>query len=216
MSAIRLRFDPAAASGDPLSRESLRTLGATLAAQARQSPGTFAELQRRHGGAVTLRWRPGRGPAGLTGPVARLAMGAISDPIESEFCFFYVAQRVEPSTVATTPAPSFTLPAPAAPDIPYVVRTRSGKALAGCVRALSERVAHMLPLERRSAARIASVHADSAKAFDQSVEGDGPGRVARYERAMARIREYPRSGELTGYAALKNAQVEDMLLRPPR
>jgi hypothetical protein len=128
MSALRLRYDPGAAAEDAASRASVERVGGGARAAARARPRPARELpgpRQPRADAVARR----AAYAGLTRPVALLAVGQVAAaPIEWESSF-YIPRRIDPATLPP--------PRPALLDFPA-----SGAAPAGSGAAPHDSAAH--------------------------------------------------------------------------
>lgn len=149
MSTVQQGFNPRAEDSDPNSRNWVMKNMRALAREIGGEPGKFADLQKQYCCAHEERWMEGRGEAEAEAMLLKLKPGAIaSEPVDLAAALGIV-RRLEPPPMPTPPV-VFELPAPAQPDVSYLVSSgRMRVILRGFVAEPARRLALEPELEHR-------------------------------------------------------------------
>jgi hypothetical protein len=188
MTAVQIQYDPNLAENEEHSRAGALRLATDLSRKLHIDPSQFDRLQLQYCCGGVQQWTLGRGPVGVSAALDQLAFGEIADkPVEANWSYF-IAKRIDPSTLGEPPPPRYELPNPHGPDLDALVRDSDGSSLAEYTRVLSTEVRKLLALPGAETQEVSRQLDQLASSFEKN-EADPVARLESMRVTLSRLKE---------------------------
>jgi hypothetical protein len=207
MTSVRLSFEPDAPPSSSLARERVLELARSVAATLQSHPERMPEFQKTYCCRDLETWTEGRGAPGLTDALKALSVGEIAnEPVESYWNF--IIPRREPPRPPSSPATE--LPAPASPDLRYLVEVGSEATLEALTRDLEAQGQQRLALSGRDLESYTRLH---QALRGELIRADEPAlRVRELDKMMDALRAQLGTARFEKYRAAVSAAIEREIL----
>lgn len=204
MSAIQQPYDVTRPDEAPNSRRAVLDNMQRLSAELLDDPTGFEAHQKSYCCTSVAQWSEGQGSAPAEQALASLLPGEIAPAPVDIGAAYAIIKRVVPSA-EVTPAFSFDLPAPSAPNLRELARLAL---LNYQMPAAGQRCSQALGLDAELAERFVALHQAEGQISDESDEE----RVARFESFIHRVGALLGSARHGEYLKLLDKHFEEVLL----
>jgi hypothetical protein len=172
MTAIHVPFGALSLS-DSISQPAALVRATALADSLAADPGRFEQLQRQLCCAGVEQWHEGRGNPGFNSQLARLSIGEMARHPMLAASAYLIPKRLEP--VADPPS-QFDLPAPAHPDIDFVLASLPAASALAVLRAAHRKALAIQRLDGSGLVR----HRELEALLESPVRAQGPRISSKY------------------------------------
>jgi hypothetical protein len=209
-SIIRIHFDPTAPDENPQSKRSIGGIARDVADTLLRDNAQFESLQQRYCCERPERWALGRGEPEMTAAVRDLLINTIArDPVVVDYNYL-ILKRIDPDELPAEPEATSELPAPAGPDLEYLVAHTVGGTLAKRTREIGQLSRASLELSSEQERAFTRLNDDLATAFEKKPPEERRQAFQGFERDLEHLLG-PKKFER--YRDVRNASITKMMLR---
>jgi hypothetical protein len=210
MTAIKVHFIPDAPHDHAASKESAFARATSIVAALREKPSRFDEFQRVECCPGVERWTLGRGDPELTEILEMTPLDGLAPrPVVVDYNWV-IAKRLQPVEPPDSET-RFDLPAPANPDLDYLVRVGKPSTLAKQVTRLGDLTKNQLGLSPDEEASFDRLHREMASKFEMSGAPDERERILA--TVLRDVEAVLGAKKFQMYMTLLKGAVAEMLLK---